>query len=46
MFLLDRLISASCRSLAAMIGFATSAAGRGRGACSGNPPSCMPFQQE
>jgi hypothetical protein len=44
MFLLDRLISASCRSLAAMIGFATWAAGLGPR--SGNPPSCMQFPQE
>jgi len=40
MFLLARLVSASCRSLSAMIGFATSGAGRGRGARSGNPPDC------
>jgi len=44
MFLLDRLICASCRSLAAMIGFATSSAGLGPR--SGNPPRCMPFPQE
>jgi hypothetical protein len=37
MFILERLISASCRSLAAMIGCAISSGRRGRGGQSGSP---------
>ena len=37
MFLLERLISASCRSLAAMIGCALTRGQRGRGGQAGSP---------
>jgi hypothetical protein len=37
MFILQRLTSASCRSLAAMIGCAITAGRRGRGGQSGSP---------
>jgi len=37
MFILQRLISASCRSLAAMIGCSISGGRRGRGGQSGSP---------
>jgi len=46
MFLLERLTSASCRSLAAMIGFSRAGTGRGRGGRSGNPPGCKPLRKE
>jgi hypothetical protein len=37
MFILQRLVSASCRSLASMIGCAVSSGRRGRGGQSGSP---------
>ena len=37
MFILDRLVSRSSRSLAVMIGFAQSGSGRGRGEARGRP---------
>ncbi len=37
MFILGRLVSRSSRSLAVMIGFAQSGAGRGRGEARGRP---------
>ena len=47
MFILERLISSSCRSLAAMIGFARSKCGRGRGGHAGSPDDWarMPFRR-
>jgi hypothetical protein len=42
MFLLERLISASCRSLAAMIGCALTRGRRGRGGQSGSPDDAAP----
>jgi len=43
MFLLERLVSASCRSLAAMIGCAISGGRRGRGGQSGSPDDAHPI---
>jgi hypothetical protein len=37
MFILDRLVSRSSRSLAVMIGYAQSGSGRGRGDARGRP---------
>jgi hypothetical protein len=37
MFILQRLVSASCRSLAAMIGCSVTGGRRGRGGQSGSP---------
>jgi hypothetical protein len=43
MFLLQRLVSASCRSLAAMIGCAATGGRRGRGGQSGSPDDAQPI---
>jgi hypothetical protein len=41
MFILDRLVSRSARSLAVMIGFAQSGSGRGRGEARGRPATAL-----
>jgi hypothetical protein len=41
MFILDRLVSRSSRSLAVMIGYAQSGSGRGRGEARGRPATAL-----
>jgi hypothetical protein len=46
MFILPRLISTSCRSLAAMIGCALGGQRRGRAGQSGSPDDALRISQE